>query len=145
MNDEAKAYINKPIRVMAIQWTGDNLRLIQDFVWPASPYFQPRVLAENELVDKPEIMRVPTVDHLADVAYPALAPNIKEAEVPRGAWLVLYHDGLQVLTAQQFARMFQIDQSQRHHAEAGREVTLSLVREPHALDDGTTIDRGEPA
>ena len=101
--DTPDAFVSRPVRVRAIQWTGDNLRAVQQFVWPASPFYAPPAG-----VDHPPKLRVRVRDEVAEEKYPALGPQWKEIDVPDAAWVVQRVDEHEVLvvTARRFAATY---------------------------------------
>jgi len=92
--NQPQTYVSKPVVVQALQWTGDNLRAIQDFVVPQSPSYAP---------DQAVLMvRVP--DKVSIEKYPSLGAQFKSELVPLHAWVIKQENGdLDVVTATEFA------------------------------------------
>lgn len=136
-------YVTKPVTVWALQWLGDNLRAVQDFCLPASPFYAPAVITADPMTTRLAVLRVRVRDEVADERYPSLAPNYKEIDVPLGAWLIArVNDGLRdvlIVTDARFQTMFG---THTHTQQAPRGRAL-IVREPAADGDGATIDREE--
>src|SRR5215510_7688124 len=104
--ESPERFISRPVRVVAIQWLGDNVRAVQDFVWPASPFYAPCWTSVMGAVAAQ--LRVRVRDELAEEKYPALGPQWKEIDVPLGSWIVrgLNETSEIVMTAARFQAMF---------------------------------------
>jgi len=88
-----QSYRSRATTVDAIQWTGDNLRAIQEFVAPASPLYEPGSPA----------LRINVFDAVSTATYKTLGRQLKSAGVPPSGWIVKYSNGdLAVLTSEEF-------------------------------------------
>jgi len=90
---QPQTFVSKPVVVQAIQWTGDNLRAVQDFVAPQSPGCAP----DHQVLT----VRVP--DKASMEKYPALGAQFKLEQVPLQAWVIKRENGdLDVVVAKDF-------------------------------------------
>jgi hypothetical protein len=128
-------FFSRPVRVVAIQWMGDNLRAVQEFCLPASPFYAPAVITRDPVTTRSARLQVQVRDEVADEKFPALAPQFKTVDVPLGAWLVQRVDDdyreVIVLTHRRFEATFQ----------AMPQVPMFVERLPAGDDQGSTIDR----
>jgi len=108
-----QSYVSVMHWIVALQWTGDNLRAVQEFVAPQSPSYAP----DQTLLT----VRVP--DQASTEKYPTLGAQYKQAIVPLHAWLIRAENGdLTVLTAKEFEARYAVVEEPRfvaHEAPAG--------------------------
>lgn len=80
----------KPLTRDAIEWTGENIREIQAFMFPHSPqlFIKPPSAKEFEpLQVGKHALRVTVFDSDATARYPSLGPQFATSEVYPGDWL----------------------------------------------------------
>ncbi len=100
MNPTTQTYRTRVTTVEAVQWTGENLVEVQQFVAPASP-----LLTSRE--DRQLGLHVRDTD--AEVKWPSLGKQTKLAFVSVGGWVVRQVGGdgrLDLMTDETFARAF---------------------------------------
>lgn len=164
MTTAARAFINVPVRVTAVQWTGHNLAEVQAFLAPASPLYQPGAKRKKPMDDIAPLLQVNVRDNDADAQWAATGPHFKLQTVPLHGWIVKRSDTqeLSVVDRDTFAATYEerlTDAKQASHAAAfgmgapiaathpralttsDARVEHSVSREPAADESGATIDR----
>ena len=89
-------FTTRPTTVTAVQWTGENLREVQDFLAPSSPSYDESLLMIRVL--SPEAM----------ATYPSLGRQFKSEVVAKLCWIVKDAvGGLSVYSDSEMTRQYQ--------------------------------------
>lgn len=165
MTTAARAFINVPVRVTAVQWTGHNLAEVQAFLAPASPLYQPGAKRKKPMDDIAPLLQVNVRDNDADAQWAATGPHFKLQTVPLHGWIVKRSDTqeLSVVDRDTFAASYEerlgdaglaggvatafpanapiAATHPRALTTSDARVEHSVSREPAADESGATIDR----
>lgn len=157
MTTAARAFINVPVRVTAVQWTGHNLAEVQAFLAPASPLYQPGAKRKKPMDDIAPLLQVNVRDNDADAQWAATGPHFKLQTVPLHGWIVKRSDTqeLSVVDRDTFAATYEERLGDgsvaafplgapivaTHPRATTSDSRIAHSREPAADDQGSTIDR----
>lgn len=89
MTTSIQLYRTRVVTVQAVQWTGENLEVMQTFLAPDSPFVNGRLLDPAK-----RTLGVYVPDDDAIRTYPSLGPGqVKMAHAGVGDWIVKYPSG----------------------------------------------------
>ncbi len=83
--------VRRPVTRAALEWTGENLASVQQFMYPHSPYYHLEPAETFRSGAYVPTLRVPVRNAEHELRFPTLGPQFSQIDVRPGDWL--YKDG----------------------------------------------------